>query len=200
MKICFWNLLTFTCLLNAGETVSALFKSFPRILLDLFLSWFSATQFDFWLNLVVRASRCVSQMFEPSPLSSSNCPQRSKIFRFFELSRSCKLVKSSEQLWIMAEFRRWWEIVHIWKKKSSVAVLLMVLTDRNMQDRFWLKTSVYFWGLEIWVSINQFSKNYHRLVSTAPARKFNMSFHNSVKNIFFKTSKWNYFSPQIIEF
>ena len=28
---------------------------------------------------------------------------------------------------------------------------------------------------------NQFTKNQHRLASTAPARKFNMSFHDSVK-------------------
>ena len=158
MKICFWNLLTFTCLLNAGETVSALFKSFPRILLDLSLSWFSAKQFAYCLNLESRASRCVLQIFEPSPHSSSNCPHRSKIFRFFESSRSCKLVKSSEQSWIMAEFRRWWEIVHIWKKNISCGSFKMVLTDRNMQDRFWLKTSVYFWGLEIWVSSIRFQK------------------------------------------
>ena len=43
--------------------------------------------------------------------------------------------------------------------------------------------------------INQFSKYWHRLASIAPDRKFNMNFHNSVKK-----SKWNYFSPYIIEF
>ena len=71
---------------------------------------------------------------------------------------------------------------------------------RNMQVRFCLKVTVYSWGLEIWVSLTSFQKINLGWPQQLPPENSVWVFIILSKNIFFKTSKWNYFSPQIIEF
>ena len=57
----------------------------------------------------------------------------------------------------------------------------------NCHDRQKYASQILFEGNCIFLRLgnlifnNQFTKNQHRLASTAPARKFNMSFHDSVK-------------------
>ena len=76
----------------------------------------------------------------------------------------------------------------------------LTLTDRNMQVRFCLKVTEYSWDLEIWVSLTSFQKINLGWPQQPPPENSVWVFIILSKNIFFKTSKWNYFSPQIIEF
>ena len=66
-----------------------------------------------------------------------------------------------------------------------------------------MKVSVYSWGLGIWVSSTSFQKSnigWPQQPPTEKVLKFNMSFHDSVKKVFSKTSKYSNITPQIIEF
>ena len=76
----------------------------------------------------------------------------------------------------------------------------LTLTDRNMQVRFCLKVTVYSWGLEIWVSLTSFQKINLGWPQQPPPENLVWVFIILSKHIFFKTSKWNFFSPQTIEF
>ena len=79
----------------------------------------------------------------------------------------------------------------------------MALTDRNMLVRFHLKVLVYSWGQRIWVSLTSFQKNnigWPQQPLIEKELRLKMDFRDSVKkHFFFKTSKLNYFYPQIDE-
>ena len=60
----------------------------------------------------------------------------------------------------------------------------LTLTDRNMEDRFCLKVSVYFWGYGIWVSSTSFQKSNIGWPQKSPTESTTWVFMIQTKNFF----------------